>query len=260
MDFVLVGIVALTASALTLFSGFGLGTVMVPAFSLVLPIPLAVAAGALVHFLNNVLKVGLMARSAHWKAVAGFGLPAAMAAVVGAHVLGAFEQMPTLFGYGLGSHRCEVTAVKLVVGMTIVVFAALECWPRFAALSVPSRWMPLGGLLSGFFGGLSGNQGALRSAFLLKSGLSKEAFIATGIVCAVMVDAVRLGIYGGQDAMWPASADSRLLATVACAAVCALAGTIIGRRVLRGVTLDAVRRIVVFGMVLIGVALATGVL
>lgn len=46
----------------------------------------------------------------------------------------------------------------------------------------PPHWLPLGGLLSGFFGGLSGNQGALRSAFLLKAGLSKEAFIATGTV------------------------------------------------------------------------------
>ena len=36
-------------------------------------------------------------------------------------------------------------------------------------LALPSRWLALGGVLSGFFGGLSGNQGALRSAFLLKS-------------------------------------------------------------------------------------------
>ena len=33
---------------------------------------------------------------------------------------------------------------------------------------------------SGFFGGLSGMQGALRSAFLARAGLSKEAFVASG--------------------------------------------------------------------------------
>lgn len=260
MDLLLIGIVALTASALTFFSGFGLGTIMVPAFSLVLPIPAAVAAAALVHFLNNLLKFGLMARRADWGTVVRFGLPAAVAALAGALLLGAFAQMPVLAGYELGHRRCEVTAVNLVIGLTIVLFATLEAWPRFAALAVPSRWIPVGGVLSGFFGGLSGNQGVLRAAFLLKAGLGKEAFIATGVVCAVIVDAVRLGVYGGQGAMHSVTADRTMLATVAIAAVCALAGTIVGRRVLNAVAMDAVRRIVVIGMVLIGVALAIGVL
>jgi hypothetical protein len=46
----------------------------------------------------------------------------------------------------------------------------------------------VGGILSGFFGGLSGIQGAIRSAFLVKSGLKKEAYIATGVVIACFVD------------------------------------------------------------------------
>ena len=260
VDVLLVGIIALTASALTFFSGFGLGTILVPAFSLVLPVPIAVSASALVHFLNNLLKLGLMARRADWGSVVRFGVPAAVAAVAGALVLGAFARMPVLFGYQLGQHRCEVTAVKLVIGATIVLFAVLECWPRFAALALPARWIPVGGLLSGFFGGLSGNQGVLRTAFLLKAGLSKEAFIATGIVCAIVVDAVRLGVYGGQRAMRSVPIDPGTLTTIAIAAVCALAGTILGRCSLRAVALDAVRRIVVAGMILIGVALAIGVL
>jgi uncharacterized membrane protein YfcA len=260
MDLLLIGIVALTASALTFFSGFGLGTIMVPALSLMLPIPVAVAAAALVHFLNNLLKFGLMARRADWGTVAKFGLPAAVAAVAGALLLGAFAQMPVLFDYELGHRRCEVTAVNLVIGVTIVLFAVLECWPRFAALALPSRWIPFGGVLSGFFGGLSGNQGALRTAFLLKAGLGKEAFIATGVACAAIVDVVRLGVYGGHGAMRSVPADRTVLATVALAAICALAGTIFGRHVLDVVAMDAVRRIVVTGMVLIGAALAIGVL
>ncbi|MEZ4804275.1 MAG: hypothetical protein R2852_01970 [Bacteroidia bacterium] len=55
--------------------------------------------------------------------------------------------------------------------------------------------MPIGGLISGFFGGLSGNQGALRSMFLLKSGLNKEAYIATGILIAFAVDITRLSVF-----------------------------------------------------------------
>jgi len=57
------------------------------------------------------------------------------------------------------------------------------------------RYLPLGGVLSGFFGGLSGHQGALRSAFLIRCGLSQEAFVATGIVAACLVDLARLAVY-----------------------------------------------------------------
>ncbi|MEM6640395.1 MAG: sulfite exporter TauE/SafE family protein, partial [Pseudomonadota bacterium] len=41
MDYLLVCTVALVASALTFFSGFGLGTLLVPAFALFFPAPLA---------------------------------------------------------------------------------------------------------------------------------------------------------------------------------------------------------------------------
>jgi hypothetical protein len=55
-----------------------------------------------------------------------------------------------------------------------------------------------GGLLSGFFGGLSGHQGALRSAFLSKLDLGPAAFIATGVGIACMVDLSRLLLYAGN--------------------------------------------------------------
>ena len=48
-----------------------------------------------------------------------------------------------------------------------------------------AAFLAAGGLLSGFLGGLSGHQGALRSAFLIKCGLSKEVFIASGVVIAL---------------------------------------------------------------------------
>lgn len=260
MDLVLIGIVALAASALTFFSGFGLGTVLVPALAITLPVPVAVASAALVHFLNNILKFGLVATRADWRTVLRFGLPAALAALSGAALLGVFAQVPTLLNYEWLGRRFEVTALKLAIGVTIVLFAVLECWPRFAALAVPRRWIALGGLLSGFFGGLSGNQGALRSAFLLKAGLDKQAFVATGIVCAVIVDAVRLGVYGGQGTFTWASGGNGVPAAVAVATACALAGTLLGRRLLNVVTLQAVRQIVVVAMILIGSMLALGVL
>ena len=53
MELVLIGLVALLTSGLTLFSGFGLGTILMPVFALFFPLPLAIAATAVVHFANN---------------------------------------------------------------------------------------------------------------------------------------------------------------------------------------------------------------
>ena len=89
----------------------------------------------------------------------------------------------TLFsGFGLGT-------------LLMPAFAILELSPRFVKLFFDMKYIPLGGALSGFFGGLSGQQGALRSAFLIRTGLNKEAFIGISVISAVMVDVSRLIVY-----------------------------------------------------------------
>lgn len=259
MELVLIGLAALVTSGLTLFSGFGLGTILMPVFALFFPLPLAIAATAVVHFANNIFKFGLMAKQADWRAVARFSLPAALMAIVGAGVLGLIDRMPVLLHYTVGAANLEVTPVKAVIGALIVVFALLELWPRFQSLAFPSRWLPLGGALSGFFGGLSGNQGALRSAFLLKAGLSKEAFVATGVISAVIVDAVRLTVYGTTILTEHFAQSQALLAPVVVASLAAFGGAFVGKKLLRKVTLRALQLLVAVAMLIIGLGLIAGV-
>lgn len=76
MDLIIIGIVSFLASGLTLFSEFGLGTILVPVFALFFPLPLAIAATAIVYFANNIFKFGLMAKQANWAVVAKFSVPA----------------------------------------------------------------------------------------------------------------------------------------------------------------------------------------
>ncbi len=259
MELVLIGLAALLTSGLTLFSGFGLGTILMPVFALFFPLPLAIAATAVVHFANNLFKLGLLARQADWSIVAKFSVPAAMAAILGAASLTFFDRLPALWQYTLAGSDYEVTPMKAVIGSLIVLFALLELSPRFQALTLPPRWLPVGGALSGFFGGLSGNQGALRSAFLMKAGLSKEAFVATGGVSAVIVDAVRLTVYGTAMFSGQLVQAQALMLPVAVGTVCAFIGAFVGKRLLQKVTLRAVQFIVAIAMLMIGLALVAGV-
>lgn len=261
LAYVLVCLVALIVAALTLFSGFGLGTLLMPAFALFFPVEVAVAATAVVHLANNLFKVALMGRHADWWVVARFAVPAAAAAMVGAWLLGLFAAIPPLFVYRLGEGVNEVTAVKLVIGIIIIFFALFDLSPRLSQLTFDRQYLPWGGVLSGFFGGLSGNQGALRSAFLLKLGLEKEVFIGTGVVAAVVVDMARLLVYG---LVFYATSFTALEADigglVVAATLAAFIGSYVGRRLLKKVTLRTVQLIVGYMLVLLGVGLATGVI
>jgi len=63
INYLVVGASALLAAGLTMYSGFGLGTLMLPVFALFFPVEMAVVATALVHGANNVFKVSLLGLS-----------------------------------------------------------------------------------------------------------------------------------------------------------------------------------------------------
>lgn len=257
MDILVIALAALIASGLTLFSGFGLGTLLMPVVAIFFPIDIAVGITAVVHLANNVFKLGLLGRGAHWPVVARFGIPAMIAAFIGAWLLGSLAGAASLAEYSLAGIDATVTPVKLVIGVLILAFALLELSPRFAAMTFAMRWMPFGGVLSGFFGGLSGHQGAFRSMFLIKSGISKEQFIATSVVLAVMVDVARLLIYGAE-AVEARSEIDWLLVGVACLA--AFAGAFFGARLIGKMTLLTVQRLVAGMLVIVGTGLSSGLL
>ena len=85
--YIIVITISVMVSALAFFSGFGLGTVLLPAFALFFPLPIAIAATALVHLANNIFKSILVGKKADWQVVLKFAVPGAAAAIVGALLL-----------------------------------------------------------------------------------------------------------------------------------------------------------------------------
>jgi hypothetical protein len=260
MEYIIICLVALFVSMLTLFSGFGLGTVLMPAFALFFPLPVAVAATAVVHLANNIFKVFLVGRKADWSVVMRFALPAVIAAFVGATLLNLFDQVPPLWRYSFSEQSHEVTAIKLLIGVVIIGFALFELHPSANVLAFDRKYLLLGGILSGFFGGLSGNQGALRSAFLIKTGLDKEAFIGTGTVSTVMVDVARLLVYGVSFYSLQFNQVQEITGLVIAATLFAFLGAFIGNRLVKKVTLRTVQIIVGAMLIIVGLGMISGLL
>lgn len=256
MEIIILCIAALVTSLLTFFTGFGLGTILTPVFAVFFPIELAIALTGVVHFLNNIFKLVLVGGQADKQVVIRFGIPGFLAALLGAWLLLQITGLEPLATYSLWNKSYSVTPVKLVIALLLIAFALMEVIPFLKNLQFGKDHLIVGGLLSGFFGGLSGNQGALRSAFLIKSGLSKEAFISSGIVIACIVDFSRLGVYmtrfsktGLQDNM----------TLVIAATVSAFAGAYAGSRLLKKVTLRVVELIVTIMLIILSVGLGLGI-
>ncbi len=260
MEYLIVCTAALLASGLTFFSGFGLGTILTPVLAVFFPLPVAIGATAIVHLANNLFKLCLVGRSANKEIVVRFGIPAIIAAILGAFLLTIVAMFPTIASYQLGGRIHEITLVKLVVGFIIVIFSCLELSPSFQKITINQKYLPLGGVLSGFFGGLSGHQGALRSMFLIKAGISKEEFIATNVVLAVMVDVGRLLIYGASFYAINVKAVSGISELVLAATMAAFIGAYLGKELLKKVTLQAVQVLVGVMLVLLGLGLIAGLI
>lgn len=257
-DYLLVSLVAFGASLLTLYSGFGLGTLLLPVFVLMAPLPVAIAATAVVHLANNLFKARLLAHAVDWRVLRYFLPTAIPAAFAGAWLLGQLSDAAPWFAYTLGNKQFQVEPVKCVIGMVILSFVFIEGLPQIKRLALAPRWMPVGGLLSGFFGGLSGHQGALRSMFLIKCGLDASAFVATGVVIALAIDISRLALYGRD--FWNAlGADMRGIGgLMAAASIAAFAGAWLGVRWLKKVKMPLLQRIVAAALIVVGLSLLAG--
>lgn len=141
MEYLIIGAVAFSASALTFFSGFGLGTILLPAFALFFPAPAAVAATATVHLLNGLFKGALVFRAADWWTVLRFGIPAIPGAIIGALALSALGTQAAFRWTALGRDFAP-SGAGVVIGLMLILFAALELTPRFQRLTAPPALMP----------------------------------------------------------------------------------------------------------------------
>ncbi len=253
MELPAVALASLFAALLSFFTGFGLGTLLLPVFALFMPVPEAVALTALVHVANSFLKLGLTARHVEWRIVWVFGVPAVFAALAGAWLLLRVSGAEPLFTYTFAGRTFAVTPVKLLVGVLLAVFALAEASPAQRRVTFAPRWLAIGGAMSGFFGGLSGMQGALRSAFLVRAGLSKESFVATGAALACLVDLSRLGVYA--PVLREASLNRPALGV---ALVAAASGAIAGSLLLTKIPLAVVERLVAGFLFAAAIALMTG--
>jgi uncharacterized membrane protein YfcA len=229
MDYLIISIASAAAAALTLFSGFGLGTLLMPVFAIFFPVELAVALTAIVHFLNNVLKLALLGRFAEKSILIQFGISAILGAFLGASVLVWLSGLEPFLQYSLGHLDLEVMPVKVTVAVLLVLFAVFELLPRFEQMSFKKKYR----------------------------GLSKEQFLGTGVVIACAVDVSRISVYYPYFSLDKMEDQAWLLAV---AIASAFLGTFLGNRLVKKVTMRSIQMLVSVMLLGIAIGLAGGLL
>ena len=203
-------IITILAAALTVPAGFGLATMLTPVVLLWLPPHEAVAAVAIIHGAHNAWKLKLLKSRVDFSAVKRYGWALVIGAIIGALLHSHIPSNPLL----------------LVVGVALIILPILSVTERWTNIRLPDTEDRIGGFGSGFFGGLTGHQGALRAMFLQRRLPDKVAYAATASILALAVDLTRIPIY----IMFEGSAILDEYILIPCLVLSAILGVNLGKR------------------------------
>ncbi len=192
----------------------------------------AIAGVAIVHGAHNAMKSRMLKHHIDREALRRFGWALLVGALAGALLQTVIPSDPLL----------------LLVGLALIVLPVLKVSESWTSLRLPEAEDRLGGFGSGFLGGLTGHQGALRAMFLRQRLPDKSAYAATAAVLALVVDATRIPIYLWNDAS-VLTADTLLLLGFVIAA---LLGAQIGRIWLEHWKSDDIQKGIMIGLVFSG--------
>ena len=221
------------AAALTVPAGFGLATMITPVVFLWLEPHEAVAVVGIVHGSHNAWKLKVLRSSVDYSAVRRYGWAMVVGALIGAALNTAVEADPLL----------------LIVGIALVLLPLLSISEKWTDYRLPETEDRIGGFGSGFFGGLTGHQGALRAMFLQKRLPDKSEYAATAAVLALVVDVTRVPVYVALEG-WQILDAGWLILGLALAAVL---GVQLGKRWLKKWKSDTIRNGILVAIVASGV-------
>ena len=221
------------AAALTVPAGFGLATMITPIVFLWLEPHEAVAVVGIVHGSHNAWKLKVLRSSVDYSAVRRYGWAMVVGALLGAALNTAVEADPLL----------------LIVGVALVVLPLLSMSERWTNVRLPDAEDRIGGFGSGFFGGLTGHQGALRAMFLQKRLPNKTEYAATAAVLALVVDVTRVPVYVALEGWQILDAGWLILGLV----LAAILGVHLGKRWLKKWKSDTIRNGILVAIVVSGV-------
>ncbi|MDR6864679.1 sulfite exporter TauE/SafE family protein [Phycicoccus sp. 3266] len=240
MDPLSLALAAVAAFALAVVSavaGFGGGVVLLPVFTALFGLRVAVPVLTLAQLVSNGSRVALNSRHIEWRLVRNFALGA----------------VPTALAFGLLFATAPAAGLQRVLGVFLLAVVVLR-HVRRRQLGRPSpRAFVAVGAASGAGSALLGSVGPLTAPFFLAYGLVKDAYIGTEAAGAVVMHAAKLAAYGTGDLV-----SARVAALGAVLAPATMLGAWTGKRLVHRMDERVFTVLVEVGLVVSGVFLVLG--
>ena len=122
IELIFLAVMSFIAGGLTLFTGFGLSTILLPVFVIFFPAPIAIASTAIVHFINNFYKFFIYFKKINIQILMRFGIPGILASIFGALFLNILSE--------------DSRSLKIILGVIIIAIALFEMIPRVKNLQI----------------------------------------------------------------------------------------------------------------------------
>ena len=217
-------------------AGFGIGSFLTPVLAIRTGFGVAVAAVGIAHFFGSALRYWLLRLNVNRRMLLSFGILSAAGGLAGALLQG----------------RASSAALSIVFG-GLMIFAGVSGlfrWSEKVHLKGTLAWIV--GAVSGFFGGLVGNQGGLRAAGLMGFNLRKAEFVATATAVALIVDVFRVPVYIATRS----SQLSTYIPEIAVMSLGVIVGTLVGAPLLRRLPERHFRVVLSVIIIVVGVLVA----
>ncbi len=233
MENLYVPIITLIASTIGTITGFGTSTILVPILSLQYPLTETLLFVGIVHWFGDIWKMLFFKRGANWKLIILFGVTGIIVGFIGARLAGVFPE----------------DILQKMLGVFLLVYIGF-IWinPKWKLPGTNTSAL-VGGGVSGFFSGIFGVGGAIRSTFLSAYNLDKSVFLFTSGAIGLLIDSSRLvGYFTGGIKLAGYSVPA-----LAAAVIISLIGAYIAKKIINKIPQDKFRLVIAIALFVVGI-------
>jgi uncharacterized protein len=223
---------ALIAEIVGTMAGFGSSTIFLPFALLFVDFKTAIILVAIFHLFGNLGRITFFRQGFDKRIILQFGVPSVLLSLLGAFLIGVLPQ-PIL---------------KLILGVFLIVTSVSFLVKPGLKFPANTSTFIAGGSVTGFITALVGTGGALRATLLQGFNIEKVKYIATAATIALATDITRIPVYISQGFL----AEQYYLYLPVLFGI-ALAGSFVGRRIVKRINQELFRRMVLIAILLVSI-------
>lgn len=212
--------------------GFGSSTVLLPFAVLFFDFKTALILVSVFHIFGNIGRISFFKSALDKRILIRFGIPSILFTLAGSLLISISPQ----------------NLLKMILGLFLIVFSFTSIKKVKSSQRDTDINLIAGGALSGFFAGLIGTGGALRSFFLTRLDISKDKYIATMAILALIVDLTRVPVYFSYGFL-----DKKLYWYLPILLLIAILGSYIGKKLVQKIAKEKLKKIILTAILIVGI-------